>query len=161
MATKRRSTKTSPLPTTRAKTAYGLLSDVRRLILEEPRRYCQERYICRVGGKRGADVIGRPNWFDGYTLRAPACGTVGCVAGWVATLLRGDKFHYDTTSDIARKALGLDTGQASELFDSDAFHTTAMPQTKRYARAGAKHIQRFQQRYAKQLRATPVRTRQR
>lgn len=61
--------KTKALPKSKAKTAYGLLSEVRRLILEEPKRYDQGAFICRIGGK------GR-SW-DLDPEQAPACGTVG------------------------------------------------------------------------------------
>jgi hypothetical protein len=83
------------IPKSKAKTAYGLLSEVRKLILEEPKRYDQGIYIARINGAN-----------DSVDLRSeyrqePACGTVACVAGWVATLKRGSKFGYDEADEIA------------------------------------------------------------
>lgn len=145
--------KKSLLPKSRAKTAYGLLSEVRKLILAEPQRYTQERYIAREGGEHGADCIAG----ECYPKGAPACGTVGCVAGWVATLKHGAAFAYSSTPRIAASVLGLDYEQADELFSGGALrHVDAQPQTKKYARAGAKHIAAFQKQYADQLKRKAV-----
>ncbi len=59
---------------TRAKTAYGVLSEVRRLILDEPLRYDQTVLLVRRD-----EGYSRPMGF-------PKCGTVGCRAGWVTEL---------------------------------------------------------------------------
>lgn len=145
----------SLIPKSRAKTAFGLLSEIRRLILAEPKRYNQERYIARVGGRNDADEIDP----EIYPKGAPACGTVGCVAGWVATLKHGDAFAYLETAGMAAASLGLTHIQAGELFGGDALDQligNACPQTKAYAQAGAAHIARFQKKYAQQLKATKV-----
>lgn len=140
------------LPTSKAKTAYGLLSAVRKLILAEPLRYNQARYIARTDGKHHAD-----NPSDGWqqwVKPLPACGTAGCVAGWVATLKRGDRFSYKQTQGIAARILGLNSDQSEELFGGGAVGGT--PQTKSHAKAGARHIAAFQEKYATQLKAKAV-----
>lgn len=143
----------SKMPTSRAKTAYGLLDEVKELILARPKRYDQERFIKRLNGTNGADFL-KPS-------QAPACGTVGCVAGWVATLKRGDTFLYNETPGIAADILGLEPEQRSELFSGSALYCgsdtyTLKHGTARYAKAGAEHITRFQKKYAKQLKAKRV-----
>ena len=65
--------KGSLLPTSTAKTAWGLMADVIRAIEQEPRRVRMARYITQFH-----NVVGDPS--------APPCGTAGCLAGWVAIL---------------------------------------------------------------------------
>lgn len=140
--------KTEPLPRSKAKTAYGILSEVRRLILKEPLRYCQTRYIARVDSDgHSVDSIGPTHVVE----HAPPCGTVGCVAGWIATLARGDKFTYNDTQHIAEGVLGLNYDETMELFKGQAVGGT--PQTLDHAKRGAAHIAAFQKKYSKELRA--------
>lgn len=127
------------IPKSRAKTAYGLLSEVRRLILAEPKRYDQATYIAR-----------EPTW---YLKELPACGTIGCVAGWVATLKHGKPFTYAQTPTIAASILGLGHEWADLFTPSAALGKAQSPQ---HARSGAALIRRFQKKYAKQLKAKRV-----
>lgn len=81
------------LPISKAKTAWGLLADVKRAILREPKRaniYC---FVRDQGPEDGG----------------PACGTVGCFAGWVALL--GASQHpravlRRNADEVARHLLG-------------------------------------------------------
>lgn len=136
------------LPKSRAKTAYGLLSEVQRLILEEPLRYNQGTYIERVGGEHGAVTIHRS------PEAIPACGTVGCVAGWVCTLKYGGMFTYWETDPRAAKLLGLDFKQRSDFFDGGAVE--GVKGSVEHAKNGVAYIEAFKQRYAKQLKAKRV-----
>lgn len=132
------------LPTSKAKNAYDLLSEIAALIIEEPKRYNQGIYV-----RRASDPYVKEE-------KLPACGTVGCVAGWVMTLK--DPMSQRRSDDVGRYAqrvLKLDDGQAIELFSGMAIIGT--PQTRVYAKRGARHIEAFQQRYADQLKATRVR----
>jgi hypothetical protein len=131
-------------PRSKATTAYALLSEVRRLILAEPKRYHQGRFIVRKGDEE--------NEFD--RVKMPACGTVGCVAGWVATLKGPANFSYGRASGIARRILGISAMDAWEFFGGAA--VDGRPQTKRYAQAGAAHIARFQREHAAELKAKKV-----
>lgn len=137
----------SAMPKSKAKTAYGLLSEIRKLILEEPKRYDQTGWLIR--GKRYAASI--------YGDMAPACGTVGCVGGWVQAL----------KGRSAGRTLGLNYQQQVELFDgaaagkrwefSDGGSSRVTVATVRaHARRGAKHIARFQKKYSAQLKAKRV-----
>lgn len=137
------------IPKSKAKTAYGLLSEVRKIILQEPKRYNQEIYIERVAD---GDL-------DETSPRVPACGTIGCVAGWVATLKRGGDFSYTSTPAIAEQVLGISGIQRFELFSGGAvlkMDRLVKPGTVKYARLGAKHIARFMEKYATQLKAKKV-----
>jgi hypothetical protein len=136
---------TKNVPKSKAKTAYGLLSEVRKLILEEPLRYNQACFIER-----------RKDWESSH-LSMPhfaACGTMGCVAGWVATLKHPDEFSYCETSRLAAEILGLTSDQEDLLFDGEA--AKGREQTLAHAKSGAAHIARFQKKYEKQLKATRV-----
>lgn len=132
----------SKLPTSRAKTAYGLLSDVCRVIVAEPKRYAQSIYIERANEPF--------KQFDEH----PACGTIGCVAGWVATLKTQRRFRYHETPVIAKERLGINEGQAMELFGESV---AGVAQTMRHAHNGVAHIRKFQKKYRAQLLAKKVR----
>lgn len=146
------------VPKSRAKTADGLLASIQKLILEEPKRYNQNSWVWLL--EEGFDPE--------YVRRGPACGTIGCVAGWVSvlTLPRSAIKHLEELSDgisnHAQRLLGLDDDQADELFSGrpisflrkdDPMMLTAKPGTKAYARLGWKHIQAFRDKYRTQLRA--------
>lgn len=135
------------IPKSRARTAYGLLSEVRALILAEPKRYDQGLYIMRADDDKDSADVRR-----GY----PSCGTVACVAGWVATLAHSEPFHAGETVGIASHILGLSWIQTGELFNGSAVSDHLGPQTKRYAKAGAKHIADFQRKHRAQLKTTRV-----
>lgn len=137
------------IPKSRAKTAYGLLSAVCRLILDEPKRYDQSSFIIRRDGAGGA--LSHHHASRGV----PACGTVGCVAGWVATLKHPKPFGYGETSYIAKRILGLSDSAAFHLFDGGACSNTRL-QTKQHAKAGVAHIRRFLKEHARQLKAKRV-----
>lgn len=139
--------KKTKLPTSKAKTAYGLLSDICRIITEEPKRYDQSFWIYRPYGDNGASSY--PD--KGF----PSCGTVACVAGWVATLKAPTRqFHAADTKGIAADVLGIDSMSASRLFDGAAIGF--YPQTDTHAAAGVAHIRRFQKKYRAQLLAKKV-----
>lgn len=152
--------KTKALPKSKAKTAYGLLSEVCELITEEPKRYAQRFYIARKGKiattKRTSYLADDNNEVSDF----PACGTVGCVAGWVTVLKGPKRFRYWHTHSIAAKILGLPDNQdgwsyqSDELFGSEA--ATGNSQTPEHAAAGVAHIKKFQAKYASQLRAKRV-----
>lgn len=137
--------KTTKTPTSKAANAYELLSEVRALILAEPRRYNQYRFISR--GKSSRPSAHAP---QGY----PRCGTVGCVAGWVATLKHPHKFSYGQAEGIATDLLGLTVWTAARLFSPLA--VPGDEQTAEHAEAGAKHIAEFQEKNRAQLLAKKV-----
>jgi hypothetical protein len=80
-----------------------LLREVKRHILEEPRRLNMNSYGYLVDG---------PD--------APACKTVGCIAGWSGLLSQGHLTAETGSSfmdpEVAREALKLTENQADRLF---------------------------------------------
>lgn len=142
----------SLIPKSKAKTAYSLLSEIAKLIIAEPKRYNQERFLTVRGGREQA-----PRGF-------PACGTVGCVAGWVAALKgpKGARTRYQDVQTVATDILGLDHYQSDQLFSGSALSSAVdglgpNPQTVSHARHGVKHIRRFQEANRAQLLAKRIR----
>lgn len=134
------------IPKSRAKTAYGLLSEIRTLILAEPLRYDQRETLCIIPKDR----------LDSGT-NAPACGTIGCVAGWVGALKASRPTRFVTNGNVleyAGRKLGLDSGQGSELFG--AYQSGFADRGPEHAKAGAAHIAKFQKKYRRQLLAKKV-----
>lgn len=121
------------MPVSRAKTAYGLLAEIEKLILAEPLRYDQEHVLHQ--GDEAIDVYGEDS--------VPKCGTVGCVAGWVVVLKRPE-VSVSAAWDAAQEVLGLSSNEADDLFAGGACGDT-MPQTKEHAEAGVAHIRAFRE----------------
>lgn len=135
-----------PIPVSRAKTAWGLLQSVKRAILADPRRADMRIFLDQP-----------------VTGIKPACGTVGCFAGWVG-LLAGVPYtavsdiHGITVSDVnditAISILGSNLNyytvgpeNSDYVFnsgDGDACKTTS-PRTVAHARAVVARIKRFMQ----------------
>lgn len=128
-----------------AKTAYGLMTDIRAYILEEPKRIFMGEWIIK-----GAQKIE-----ETLETKGPICGTVGCIAG-NATLLagRGDR-------SIFASALDLLSGDDDELGEhlSSLFYGTAVDAeygTKKYARIVAQRITKFQQKHKAALQRVKI-----
>lgn len=138
-------TKKTPLPTSKAKNAFDLLSDVCKVITEEPKRFNQHVFLYTKSA-RGDKTICAPKGL-------PLCGTVGCVAGWIATL-KGKRPRYSDTPRVARTILGLTDNQSSHLFWYAAAGDKV--QTRDHTKAGVKHIRAFQQEHEMQLKAKRV-----
>lgn len=134
-------------PKCHAKTAFGVLRFIKRLILDEPKRYDQ----CEVRHVQG-ETDYTPD--KGY----PLCGTVGCVAGLGSTILF--PMRSFASMEAFGNAIGLSIDQQDVLFDGCALitinKTGAQPQTRAYARLGARHIERFIQANIAQLKRTKV-----
>lgn len=131
------------IPKSRAKTAYGLLSEIRALILAEPKRYNQ----------RDTLVLREHSYMVAQEF--PACGTIGCVAGWtVALKAQRPSRHIGGIMAFAQRKLGLTGFQADQLFDGSAAAGTV--QTLSHAKSGAAHIARFQKANRAQLLAKKV-----
>lgn len=89
------------LPRSRAKTAWGLLQDVKRAILAEPRRINMGLFVDTT-----ADQLLPEN-------KVPACGTVGCFAGWVSILGR------PTGEENRERIGGYDDYDATRILNGD------------------------------------------
>lgn len=145
--------KLAPVPRSNAKNAYDLLRDVKKVILEVPKRYNQDTWKSKV-----EDYPANPVIVD----RFPECGTVCCVAGWMTTLKLGrEGVEVHSIEDVAAQMLGpvLGDNYSYDLFDSDAVRNLArklgipVPNrgTRDYARLGAKHIQNFMDKHKEAL----------
>jgi hypothetical protein len=137
------------MPVSKAKTAYGLLSEIRKLILEEPRRYDQGAWLLNdedsFSFKYGSDAL----------AAVPACGTIGCVAGWVVALQRRTPHDFMIATEAA-DILGLTSEQRTSLFRPNASGDREKIGPERHAQRGAAHIARFQHKHAAQLRAKRI-----
>lgn len=136
------------IPLSKAKTAYGLLRDVQRVILAEPTRVNMGVFTAP------ADDVARIN-------RRPACNTVGCFAGWVNVLSVGRLAAMNADDFQAENLLGHDlnyrlpTGLQHYVFNGgggDACGTTD-PGTPAHARAVVRRIDGFIKRNLKALKA--------
>lgn len=152
-----------------AKTAYGHLSWIRKLILDEPKRYNQKSWIV---GPRVEPSLWSHHMDKQISLYAaeglPQCGTVACVAGWaIASFQETYPKSQINISFKAEKLLGLTESQADELFGGDAIEKlyrekfgydsdVPKPQTSEFAALGAEHIANFQQKYKSQLKRTKL-----
>lgn len=128
-----------------AKTAYGLMSDIKQYILEEPKRIFMGLWIMDT-----PEAIKRE-----LGVQGPACGTVGCIAGNAMVLTRRPLTRIGLP---ARELLG---GDNEDLQDSlyDLFHgyeVKANYGTKKYARIVAKRIEGFQHKHEAALRAVKI-----
>lgn len=101
-----------PLPVSHATNALELLEEVIKLIEEEPLRYDQSDWL-----KRYTEFYDYPGMAP---TDVPACGTIGCIAGWVATLTRHIPVYPSDSAGHAQVVLGLTKGQRYELFDGGA-----------------------------------------
>jgi len=147
-------TKTKDLvPKSKAKTAYGLLSDIAKTITDEPKRYNQGQWLVTLNDDQRKA-------YEAYGDPAPKCGTIGCVAGWAVTLKRAPListfFNGDSVQATAADLLDLSTDQQSELFGVPDQFEGKEPQTRAYARMGVAHIRKFQKKYRAQLLKTKV-----
>lgn len=119
------------IPLTRATTAWGLLKDVQRALLSEPKRANMNVFKDTQSPEQGG----------------PACGTVGCFAGWVC-LLAGAREHDDY---MARAILGreldyyIPNSGSEYVFNAGSGDRCAKtePGTKAHARAVFNRIQKF------------------
>lgn len=135
----------------KAKTAYGLLRDVQKAVRQEPKRANMGTFTDRID----------PTQYN----NAPACGTVGCVAGWIS-ILGGQGMVEDDAP--ARKLLGdgvkYHFNYGSLEFSDDGYHyvfnsgggdacASTSPGTREHAEAVVARIERFIQGNLKALKA--------
>lgn len=133
------------MPYTNAKTMYGLLNAVARIVLEEPRR------LDMCYWKQTRDRDGRiPN--RGW----PSCGTVCCIGGWMETLVPGLVIDsYDREDNILGYEIMKELCYPADLIRAE------QPQTLGHAKKTVAHIRAFQRKYKALLKSIqlPVATR--
>lgn len=134
---------TEKVPQSKATTAYELLDEIAALALDEPKRIHMNFWHLSADHAHDARCL-----LHGF----PACGTVGCIGGWVELL---------TKSEDATKTLGLKPSQSGELFYNDDLLEDAgdayrggNAQTAAHAANVVAHIRKFQDQHEAQLKAT-------
>lgn len=138
------------IPRFRGKTALDALKWVQRVIKREPKRYNQT-IVCHIRGGYDSSHVLEDNY--------PACGTIGCVAGWIFAgtapkVVRNDVEGFTNALFVARKLLGLSGPQSAALFHGGA--AMGDGQTQEHADSGIRHIQNFIDLYKRQLRARRI-----
>ncbi len=124
------------IPRSRAKTAWGLCQEVIKAIEAEPKRADMTIFSYKLSPEEGG----------------PACGTVGCFAGWVTLLKDGhmtDSYHraieilgdleYYTIRDDTEDPLFVFNGGLGDRCDTDI----TSPRTKAHMRAVVSRIKKF------------------
>lgn len=140
---------TAKVPTSKAKTAYGVLNTIAKLALDEPKRMRMGTYLDRFDkGNPDEPLCGIKQW--------PACGTVGCIAGWTTELRPQRSEKLLSIVDRAARVLGLNQEQATQLFHDGKLCTEQGQGTVKHARHVVAHIRAFQQKYRAQLLAKKV-----
>lgn len=146
-------TKYKPIPKSRAKTAFGLLRDVRRVIQEEPKRL--DMALVAIRGKAIDEHNRTPTFYRNH-LTKPECGSVGCIAGW-ALMLEGKvgKNANLRNGGLTKAAnlLGINDNQADKLFQPSNLVRATNHQTNAHATATIKHLDRFIKEHETQLRS--------
>ena len=154
--------KLKPIPRSKAKNAYDLLTDVRTAIVEEPKRLDMSWWVFR--GRRLAKLLSSRR----RATEAPACGTIACAAGWTV-LLAGKRTRGSNTDDVAFNLLGGRPWRKDGSYDPDGsalrtnLHVLFLrtqprytPGTDRYARYVANRIRDVQAQFKDRLLATPI-----
>lgn len=156
------------MPVFTGTTAWELLDFITWVIQGEPKRYDQGAWIKLV----------EQGYSEEYKAsQMPACGTIGCVAGWVDLLVTGRQtiidvdMFADQTQKRATRILGLNKAQQNQLFEGNAIAKVRewlpvsldnegfypMTGTEAYAALGVLHIRKFMQRHERKLKGTIVR----
>lgn len=140
------------LPTSRAKTAYGLLSEVIK-IARNPRRIRMEMWF---GDVERSGIV---------EDERPACGTVGCIGGWTEFLYqqggkrafkRADEIlGFPTMANYGSDAQAENDVAINGLFYSDVCND-AKQGTVKHARRVISLIRRFQRTHKARLLRTKV-----
>lgn len=116
--------------------AKKLLRRVKRMMLAEPRRVSMDIWRLERDGWEHDDTAG------GQLKKGfPKCGTVGCIGGWVEALYYAD--HPRRVRKSADKILGLEWGQAQNLFYPDELMNSDKGQTRSHAKKVSAHIDDF------------------
>lgn len=120
----------APIPRIRTKTitAADLLRRIRDIVLEEPKRLDMDRWVTMFRGSTLGAIDDRR-----VDKHGPACGTVGCIAGWGAVLLRQAGANVSDLRDWAggcqmRRALGLWDYSNREGLHTDLFVYNPSPE---------------------------------
>jgi hypothetical protein len=159
--------KRKALPIFKGKTVYRLLTFIKKLVNAEPKRINMCYVLMKGTGIQqvAADRLARNEHRAQLglkllrPLKTPACGTVGCIAGWsdvVTGFAQDDNIRNDGYYHEIGQRLGLTNGQIDELFMPNHLVSSQNHQTRRHANAVITHITKFQKKYRQQLTTTKV-----
>lgn len=163
-------TEWAPMPATSATNAYDLLERVAQIVEEQPLRYHQGEWLVNRRYMNPENVS---------SDTTPECGTIGCVAGWIAALTHPNTglLNYEGVGNHAAEVLGLTSEKAyrvlfagdaikeqyleehpekSDWFGAELDEVLPSPGTAEYAKLGANHIRRYMAENKDALRNTPV-----
>jgi hypothetical protein len=143
------------VPKASAENAYELLEQVVEAIKEDPKRYNQHLWVTN-GERNGgySPITFMPQDYPDIRLNMPACGTMGCVAGWVSVMTKGPKEAMQLNAQgHAQIVLGITDMQAERLFAGHAAGERDHESPEAHAARGIRHIQRFMKANAAQLKA--------
>lgn len=142
--------KAYPHPISTAKNSYTLLDDVKKVVLEEPRRVWMDNwkanidYVCKMTGAK----------------KGPACGTIGCISGWVTFLKPDANQSAMSGENVLVPNDGSDERRnLRDVLHTDLFYDTEVDAkygTKKYATIVAKRITAFQKKWATELKAVTI-----
>lgn len=146
------------VPKSRATNSYDLLKDVIKAIREEPRRiYMRDWWIPEERLENQTDVVLK----ELSTSRFPACGTVGCIRGWMGLLVhnigdRGIPSVAGTGTDLLPSAYSNISRQDTDnLFYGSAEYPfpDAKHGTVEYAEAVVENIEKYLAKWEERLKA--------
>jgi hypothetical protein len=153
------------IPTAKANNAYDLCLEVIDAMLEEPKRV-NMGYFCLLVGQ------GEEHASHYEVGQAPACGTIGCFAGWVNLITFDRNVANNHAQDLAKAVLGEGlryrfAGANGRLYhyfnagggDGILNNPDAKPGTSEYAIAVVQRIRRFMKVNAKALKARTINAR--
>ncbi len=130
-----------------ATTAYALLDDLVTLVERDPLRMYLADWIVTDPSEQLTIAT---------CFRVPACGTLGCIAGWIC-LLTNTRTHSAMAGIAARDILGKPT--VVDLFSAPVVlpqQSSSQYGTPAYARLVIDRIRSFQREHEAHLRAQPV-----
>lgn len=92
-----------------------LLDKIKAHIMEEPRRIIMSVWREQTTKRSLEAAVPLLNGISKYiTVKAPPCGTIGCIAGWAQVLTKTTELGHPEIA--ARLVLGLDQEVANRLF---------------------------------------------
>lgn len=117
-----------PRVTSKTITVRSLFKKIQRLILDEPKRLNMGNWVTAFQGRHTSTY--------GQSHPMPACGTVACMAGWGAVLLRPNRAPGSHLNAVAEGAMDELLGHEDKyglgvhgLFDSEISEYDSAPFT--------------------------------
>jgi hypothetical protein len=102
-------------------TALRALRHLQKIIRQEPERLDMSWYLIKFAGRTlGGCLFGQSG-----TSNNPACGTVGCAAGWLIFLSRPTRLPKGHYEDRALESLGLGRRKKNFWGNNLSYHSQA------------------------------------